>query len=172
MKKKLMLLFSTIMFVMATACSRVQEEGQVIDEGMEDSTMPIEYSTHEEAERRLEDHSKDGRQERGQNLNGHQENLPPGQAYNKGFYNEEAIGISEELNQWDEIRLSQVYASGDRVIVSLWLNQEFDDHAATISDRVYARVQELTQDKEVLVYTGDIYWNQMRDRDAKEGSTN
>ncbi|QTM99941.1 hypothetical protein ERJ70_11960 [Sediminibacillus dalangtanensis] len=169
MNKLLLFVFGCLLFLLAAGCSDQQEEGQMIREDMEDSTMPIDYSTHDEAERNLDDgENRNGQQEEGQDFTGYQENLPPGQQRLEGFYNEQSQTISEDLNQLDEITLAQVYVTEDRVIVSLTLNQEYDDKAASIADKVYSKVERQAEGKEVLVYTGDIYWNQMRDRDARE----
>ncbi|WP_053219048.1 YhcN/YlaJ family sporulation lipoprotein [Virgibacillus senegalensis] len=171
MNKLLSIVFGGLLLFLLSACNGQQEQGQMISEDMEDSTMPIDYSTHEEAEQQLHDGGgtrNSPKQEEAQDFTGFQENLPPSQQHLKGFYNEEAQTITEELNARDEIRLAQVYVTDERIIVSLTLNQEYDDHAASIADSVYKQVESHAKDKEVLVYTGDIYWNQMRDRDARE----
>ncbi|SDM99088.1 YhcN/YlaJ family sporulation lipoprotein [Sediminibacillus halophilus] len=169
MNKLLLFVFGCLLFLLAAGCSDQQEEGQMISEDMEDSTMPIDYSTHDEAESKLDDgKNQNGQEEKAQDITGYQENLPPGQQHLEGFYNEQSQSISEDLNKLDEIKLAQVYVSDDRIIVSLTLNQEYDDKAASIADKVYSEVERQAEGKEVLVYNGDIYWNQMRDRDARE----
>ncbi len=169
MNKFLLFAFGCVILIVAAGCADQQEEGQMISEDMEDSTMPIDYSTHDEAERKLDDEgNRNGGQEEAQDYTGYQENLPPGQRHLGGFYNELSQSITEDLNRLDEIKLAQVYVTDQRVIVSLTLNQEYDDNAASIADKVYSKVERQAEGKEVLVYTGDIYWNQMRDRDAKE----
>ncbi|WP_077621378.1 YhcN/YlaJ family sporulation lipoprotein [Sediminibacillus massiliensis] len=163
-------------FILA-GCMQNESDNRMIEEGMEDSTMPINYGTKQEAENSLGNEEKGDRfeQEQAQHLHDFQEDMEAPHnkpdSYNKEFYNEEASKISSELNKWDEIKISQVYVSDERIIVALLLNQEFDEHSPKIAERVESHVKEVSPGKEVLVYTGDIYWNQMRDNDGRDTSS-
>ncbi|WP_163970116.1 YhcN/YlaJ family sporulation lipoprotein [Oceanobacillus halotolerans] len=89
--------------------------------------------------------------------------------YTDAFTNEESEEIAEHLRQRNDIRQVQVASTDDRVVVAVMLNKHHDHH---VPDNIEEDIKEFVQDKKIVVYTDDIYWERMRNLDSRLNQAN
>jgi len=80
------------------------------------------------------------------------------------YTNEETDKISEHLMRLREINVAQVAETDTKVIVAVMLNNHADQH---IANWIEEEASQFVNDKEIVVYTDDVYWYQHRNLDAK-----
>ncbi|ALX48193.1 YhcN/YlaJ family sporulation lipoprotein [Lentibacillus amyloliquefaciens] len=80
------------------------------------------------------------------------------------FTNEMSQSISTQLKQRNDIRQAQVAVTDERVVVGVMLT---DQAPPDMREVVEQEVKEMVPNKEVHVYTDDIYWDRMRNKDSQ-----
>ncbi|WP_164668493.1 YhcN/YlaJ family sporulation lipoprotein [Virgibacillus doumboii] len=80
------------------------------------------------------------------------------------FTNEESVAIANHLTKKKEVIQSQVALTDNKVVVGVMLNESAP---ADMRERIKKEVQEMKPNKKVNVYTDDIYWDRMRNKDSK-----
>lgn len=131
---------------------------------------PIAYNTkQEEAERRgiTNTNSEEPRDPK-HYLEGFQTDLgeqnTQNTTYSDYFYSEDSKKVSEAVNELDEVNISQVMVTEEHVVVSVMLNRyEYSANMEEITEKIVNRAEQVIPNKEVIVYTDDIYWKKMRD---------
>ncbi|HLS07565.1 YhcN/YlaJ family sporulation lipoprotein [Lentibacillus sp.] len=152
-------LFTVVLF----GCAQYESGEQDDSENM--NSQPINYETEEEEKERLgaEDQGID---EQGGYLQSEQKELNDGDenAKSDAFTNEMSMSISKHLQKRKDVRQVQVAVTDERVVVGIMLSE----HAPPdMRERVEQEVQEMVPTKEVYVYTDDIYWDRMRNKDKQ-----
>ncbi|WP_407269578.1 YhcN/YlaJ family sporulation lipoprotein [Radiobacillus sp. PE A8.2] len=157
------------------ACQNDNEQAD-IDQTAEYQQEPIGFQSESDMHlQQVRQQQNDNDQLQEEYLEGYQDDLrrPDSQAndsYSKSFYNETSQQIAEFVNQMNEVKLTQAFLREDSVIVAVMLDQRYyDEDIAPIINEIEKRVGLIVTDKEVIIQTDAIYWNQMRDLDAKEG---
>lgn len=139
------------------------------NENMENLTQPIAYETKNQANQRFQKNLSSEQKKNSPN----EEDLstpPEGlkkNSYTDGFYNKESKAVAEQLNKMEEIKMTQAFVTDEKIIVSVMINQEYDENVKNISDEVYRQVESISPNKKVIVYTDDIHWNRLRNLDAR-----
>ncbi|WP_373892921.1 YhcN/YlaJ family sporulation lipoprotein [Virgibacillus natechei] len=138
----------------------------------ENSTQPIHYETEGEQKDRLNTRDQTIGEQGGypqSDQDGANASDYRG-GYSDEFTNEESEKLSRQLKDRKDIVQAQVTSTDDRVIVAVILKEKFTDH--DIKDSIESEVRGAIPDKEVVVYTDEAYWEQMKDMDARRGSDN
>ncbi|MBM7569535.1 YhcN/YlaJ family sporulation lipoprotein [Aquibacillus albus] len=172
--------YPTLIFltVMLSGClgQEGSHNGEIGDMDNPDNNNPIAYSTEqEEAQRRglnpVENEIDSENPE--QLLEGYQTKMRNpndgnNASYNQSFYNQESQSIAREINQVEGVKISQVIVTDNHVIVSVMLDQyDYKTNPERIAEAIYNRTTDLVPDKEVNVYTDAVYWNKMKNLNAR-----
>ncbi|WP_042223344.1 YhcN/YlaJ family sporulation lipoprotein [Oceanobacillus manasiensis] len=91
--------------------------------------------------------------------------------YSDQYTNEEALWLSEELENRKDIVTAQVASTEDQILVGL-VQREYAGE--DVPQQVKKEIQRLLPDnkKEIIVFTDNAYWEYMKNRDAKpDGNT-
>lgn len=90
------------------------------------------------------------------------------------FTTDEAVAISDRLRGKSVINQAQVASTGDRIIIGVMLTKYAKRHAddQQIIREIETEVQSMAPGKEIIVYTDDDRWNQMKDLNASMKKTN
>ncbi|MFD1362937.1 YhcN/YlaJ family sporulation lipoprotein [Lentibacillus salinarum] len=136
------------------------------DPGQENmNSQPIKYETEQEQNERRETDNNQNDEQNTYPENDYQNvNEGDDQAQSDKFTNEVSQSISNHLKQRRDVRQAQVAVSEDKVIVGVMLT---DQAPPDMRERVEQEVQEMVPTKDVHVYTDDIYWDRMRNKDAQ-----
>ncbi|QKY69569.1 YhcN/YlaJ family sporulation lipoprotein [Lentibacillus sp. CBA3610] len=134
------------------------------DNGTQDNmnSQPIKYETQEEQDERLgteSDEQKTYPDNKYKDIN----EGDSGKNTDK-FTNEMSLSISNHLKQRHDVRQAQVAVTDEKVVVGVMLT---DQAPPDMRDLVEEEVQQLVPNKDVYVYTDDIYWDRMRNKDAE-----
>ncbi|RYG74809.1 hypothetical protein EU245_01100 [Lentibacillus lipolyticus] len=134
------------------------------------NTQPINYETEKERKDRQGVENKNIG-ERGGYPQTEQKELNDGDenARSDSFTNEVSMSIANHLKKKRHIKQAQVAMADDRVVVGIMIN---DSAPPDMRERVEREVQEMVQVKEVYVYTDDIFWDRMRNKDARPDQLN
>ncbi|SFA69089.1 Sporulation lipoprotein YhcN/YlaJ (Spore_YhcN_YlaJ) [Lentibacillus halodurans] len=144
-------------------CAEYKTGEQNTEDNM--NSQPINYETEEEENERHGAENNNTNGQEGYRGNA-QEKLNEGDenAQNDLFTNEMSQSISSHLKQHNDVRQAQVAVSEERVVVGVMLS---DNAPPDMRELVEQEVQEMVTSKEVYVYTDDIYWDRMRNKDAR-----
>jgi hypothetical protein len=147
-KKVFVVLF---IFVTLAACSNTKEGMPDGSQQPENNTQPIHYQPgeHRQVRPTPRNHSMDN---------------DPGR-FSDAFTNEESIRISKALEQRRDIVQAQVASTENRVIVSVMLNKQADNH--NVPEKIREEIQTIIPDKQIVIYTDDTHWERMKDIDTK-----
>ncbi|TFJ94001.1 YhcN/YlaJ family sporulation lipoprotein [Lentibacillus salicampi] len=156
------MMFPVCLFLLI-GCAQYESGEQ--DSGQNMNSQPIHYESEKEHNERLgaEDQGID---EDGGYPQSEQKELNNGDRNGQSdkFTNEMSLNISNHLKQRNDVRQVQVAVSEERVVVGIMLS----DHAPPdMRERVEQEVQEMVPNKEVYVYTDEIFWDRMRNKDAR-----
>ncbi|WP_010531111.1 YhcN/YlaJ family sporulation lipoprotein [Lentibacillus jeotgali] len=142
------------------------------EEGSEEhmNSQLINYETEKEQNERL-GREDQGIDEQGGYLQSEQKELNDGDedAQSDLFTNEMSMSISKHLKNRKDVRQAQVAVSEDRVVVGVMLT---DQAPSDMRERIEQEVQDMVPTKEIYVYTDDIYWDRMRNKDARPDQLN
>lgn len=136
------------------------------------STQPIHYETEGEQKDRLNTRDQ-SIGEQGGYPQSDQEGANSSDyrgGYSDEFTNEETEKLSKQLKDRKDIVQAQVASTDGRVIVAVILKEKYTDH--DIKGSIESEVSEAIPDKEIVVYTDEVYWDQAKNLDARSGSNN
>ncbi|WP_226037023.1 YhcN/YlaJ family sporulation lipoprotein [Aquibacillus saliphilus] len=171
--------FFLLLFCFIVGCNNQNEEALDRDKSIDDNYHPLAYNTKSEEEKRIREHhnAKDNQGKNQENieeqyLNGFQKDMnnPRGteDSYTKSFYNQDSETISKEINELDEVRLTQTIVTDEQIIISAMLKQEYYDvNLESIAEKIRSKAEQTIPNKKVVVYTDAIYWNKMRDLNSR-----
>ena len=71
----------------------------------------------------------------------------------------------EKVNELDEITMTQAFTTDDKAYIAVMINP-YNNRDHTISERVRAKAQEVT-DKKVVIWTNNNNWDNMKDVNAR-----
>lgn len=168
MRIKIMALIVTLMIVTA-GCANTNEEGMQKTSQDKPDTHPISYENEGNQKGTTQDNAV-RQQER-------QERINSGQTDGNNvdiFTTEEAADISHQLRERTDVSQAQVATTKDRVIIGVMLSKNakhFTDDQQIIRE-IEQEVSSMIPEKEVVVYTDDAHWNQMKDLNAKAKQSN
>ncbi|GAA0442515.1 hypothetical protein GCM10008983_19490 [Lentibacillus halophilus] len=133
-------------------------------------TQPINYETEQERKDRqgVEDENIG---ERGGYPQTEQKRLNDGDenAQSDSFTNEMSMSIADQLKQKRKVKQAQVAVADDRIVVGVMINASAPPD---MRERLEKEVQNMVPEKEVYVYTDDIFWDRMRNKDSKPDQLN
>src|SRR5699024_3917305 len=152
-----------VLSILLFGCAQYETGEEGSQENM--NSQPINYETEQEQDERLE-REEQGIDEQGGYLQSEQKELNDGDenAQSDLFTNEMSMSISKHLKERKDVRQAQVAVSEERVVVGVMLT---DQAPPDMRERVEQEVQEMVPTKEIYVYTDDIYWDRMRNKDAQ-----
>ncbi|SFD57780.1 Sporulation lipoprotein YhcN/YlaJ (Spore_YhcN_YlaJ) [Lentibacillus persicus] len=154
----------SLMLIVLVGCAQYdsgEEEGS--NENL--NSQPINYETKKERNERLgkdTDNSKENSELYDDDLA--EINEGDEDAKTDIFTNEMSQSISKQLKQRKDIRQAQVVVTDERVVVGVMLTAQAPPDMREVVEQ---EVSEVVSDKEVYVYTDDIYWDRMRNKDAE-----
>lgn len=141
-----------ILGITLVGCTNNNDEATRDNPG--DYTQPINYETNEEQD------EHEGYPQSDQT--GMNDGDETGQS---DFYtNEETVSIAHKLSKQKEVVQAQVALTEHKVVVGVMLN---DNAPPDMQETIKKQVQDMKPDKKVHVYTDDIYWDRMRNKDSK-----
>ncbi|MFD2628668.1 YhcN/YlaJ family sporulation lipoprotein [Oceanobacillus kapialis] len=169
MKTSIVIGFSLLLLA---GCNTAQnEQGQGSDQQNKENTEYVHYETDQE---RVDRNQEPSIGERGGYPQSHQEGANDAdfeKGYSDAYTNEEALWLSEELENRKDIVTAQVASTEDKILVGL-IQREYAGE--NVPDQVKEEIKRLLPDtkKEIIVFTDNAYWEYMKNRDAKpEGNT-
>ncbi|MFC4558937.1 YhcN/YlaJ family sporulation lipoprotein [Virgibacillus kekensis] len=129
-----------------------------------DNIQPINYEDNQEEQERL-GIKEESLGERGgyPQTNMNEMNTGDEDAQSDIYTNEVSVSIANHLKQRREIVQAQVGILDDRIVVGVMLDENV---AANMKDIVKREVESMMPNKEVVVFTEDIYWDHMSNHDA------
>ncbi|MFD2046204.1 YhcN/YlaJ family sporulation lipoprotein [Ornithinibacillus salinisoli] len=170
--RKYIMLYAAMLFLIG--CTN-QEEGRHAN-NQENNLQPIHYETPEEQRDRLGQDQSIG--EQGGYPQSELEGLNGGETNERNmdrYTNERTMEISEHLSEHKYIKQAQVSETDDRIVVAVILNNHSDQTSlGDVDDRaqqIEREVQQFVQDKQIVVYTDNIYWNRMRNLNSNQISS-
>ena len=134
-----------------------------------ETTHPINYETKEQEQNRL-GVNKQNTNENDYYKGDNPERINSGKDGNHNtdiFTTDEAKKISEQLSKRKDIKQTQVATTEKSVIVGIMLNEQSKqiDNQNIVND-IEKEVSKLSPNKEIVVYTDNIHWNQMKNLDS------
>ncbi|MBA2173469.1 YhcN/YlaJ family sporulation lipoprotein [Halobacillus locisalis] len=147
------------------ACNNNEEATDTGDNN--DQYEPLQYGADEGIERRgqiptgKDSYFKRTAEEEFRNSRYGQTN----QSHDNAFNNEDAMDIMEKVNELDEITMTQAFTTDDKAYIAVMINP-YNNRDHTISERVRAKAQEVT-DKKVVIWTNNNNWDNMKDVNAR-----
>lgn len=163
---KTKLVFGLALLILTGCNSGTEEQGQ--SDNNQQKTEYINYETEQEHKER--EHGKElSIGERGGYPQSKQEGANDADfknGYSDAYTNEEALWLSEELENRKDIVTAQVASTEDQILVGL-IQREYATE--DVPKRVKEEIQKLLPDtkKEIIVFTDNAYWEYMKNRDAK-----
>ncbi|TMN21067.1 YhcN/YlaJ family sporulation lipoprotein [Lentibacillus cibarius] len=133
--------------------------------GENGNTQPINYETEKERQDR-QGVEKKNIGERGGYPQNEQKRLNDGDETGKSdkFTNETSISIANHLKKNKKVKQAQVTVTDERIVVGVLIN---DSAPPDMRERLEQEVQDMVPNKEAYVYTDDIFWDRMRNKDAR-----
>ncbi|GGJ84025.1 hypothetical protein GCM10007063_03140 [Lentibacillus kapialis] len=155
---------STLLF----GCAQYETGQEDSQENM--NSQPIHYENEKEQNERF-GKEKQGIDEQGGYQQSEQKELNDGDenAQSDLFTNEMSMSISKQLKERKDVRQAQVAISDEKVVVGVMLT---DQAPPDMRELVEREVQRMVPTKEIYVYTDDIYWDRMRNKDAQPDQLN
>ena len=158
----------SLLFLFLTACGNNGEE----ETGMEDDNVsqPIHFETEQEQKDRLNVREQTIG-ERGGYPQTQQENVNE-QDYEGGYSdiytNDRTEEIAEYLQGKQEIIQAQVAETDDRIVIAVIL-PERTNRDADVSASIEEEVRNILPgtNKQIVVYTDDVYWDRMKNLDGR-----
>ncbi|MCP3030439.1 YhcN/YlaJ family sporulation lipoprotein [Halobacillus sp. A1] len=86
-------------------------------------------------------------------------------SHDNAFNNEEAMLITQEVNELKEVTLSQAFTNGEKAYVAVMVNPH-DYKDEKIAEKVLEKAEAVT-DLPVVVYTNVSQWDRRKDEDAR-----
>ncbi|MUK86989.1 hypothetical protein GMD78_01050 [Ornithinibacillus sp. L9] len=167
--KKYILLGMSVFVI--TGCA-TQEEGRHANNS-ENNLQPIHYETPEQQREREGQPRSIG--ERGGYPQSELEGLNAGDTDDRNrdrYTNEKTMEISQYLSELRYIKQAQVSETNDRIVVAAILNNHSDQTSLGDADdraqQIKQEVKKFGRDKEIVVYTDNIYWNRMRNLNSNQ----
>ncbi|SDQ46656.1 Sporulation lipoprotein YhcN/YlaJ (Spore_YhcN_YlaJ) [Virgibacillus subterraneus] len=161
MSIKILTIISVIIFALV---------GCGTEEGKQDNTenmnsQPINYETKEEQKERT-GNKEPNLGEKGGYPQSEQTEMNDGDASGQSdlYTNQTSILISKKLKERREVIQAQVAVTDDKAIVGVIISPSSPPNMRKILKQ---EVHEMVPNREVEVYTDDIYWDRMRNKDAK-----
>ncbi|MFD1038604.1 YhcN/YlaJ family sporulation lipoprotein [Virgibacillus byunsanensis] len=136
------------------------------------NTQPMQYETEKERRQRLNIEDKSIGELGGYpqtQQNGLNESDDETTRFSDEYTNEDSTEISRHLKSRKDIKQAQVAITDDRVIVAVMLDEYVGDD---ITKTIERDVRKIVSDKEIIIYTDDIYWDHRRNDDARDGQRN
>ncbi|SET82745.1 Sporulation lipoprotein YhcN/YlaJ (Spore_YhcN_YlaJ) [Oceanobacillus limi] len=165
-------------FIIYTASALVlagcgtQEEGRHAN-NQQNNLQPIHYETPDQQGDRLGEDRSIG--QRGGYPQSELEGLNAGETNDRTqdrYTNDQTTEISEHLSQLNFVKQAQVTSTDDRIVVAVMLNNHTEQTSLDGTDaeveQIKHEVRRFVQDKTVVVYTDNIYWNRMRNINANQ----
>ncbi|MEC5422057.1 YhcN/YlaJ family sporulation lipoprotein [Virgibacillus sp. C22-A2] len=155
-----------LLILFVVGCTNADDNTQTNNEDIR--TQPIHYETESEQKARkgLRDKTIG---EQGGYPQSDQEGVNASDysgGYSDVFTNEESEFLANELQAHRDIIQAQVASTEDRIIVAVMLREHSNhDVAETIETEVREVIPET--DKQIIIYTDDIYWDRMKNLDAR-----
>ncbi|WP_171038033.1 YhcN/YlaJ family sporulation lipoprotein [Aquibacillus sediminis] len=170
MKKFVM--YCMVMLVCAVQFGCNTEENQTQPENIEETRNMSYHKGSEQSDQPNDDQEYSHAKSRDQALDGYLTGMgdpdKESSRYTEGFYNEDTIKVMEEVNKFDEVDVTQALVSDDTVYISPMLNQkEYSVDTESILSDIHTRIKQMYPDKKVIVESDGIFWNKMRDLDAR-----
>jgi len=164
-----------ILAVFAVGCTNENSDGKRETTQENSNTHPINYEPKKEQQDRLEDRVNPPSKQK------HQQNQKRYHADQSGndnmdiFTTKESAEIADHLTKRNDVIQAQVATTEDRVIVGVMLNkhdkQQTDKDQKKIAE-IEKSVQKLEPHKEIIVYTDDAHWNQLKDLNSSLKQSN
>src|SRR5699024_10112302 len=136
---------------------------------------PINYEPKKEQQDRLENRKNPPSKQKHQQ---NQERYHADQSGNDNmdiFTTKESAEIADQLTQRNDVIQAQVATTEDRVIVGVMLNkhdkQQADKNQKKVAE-IEKAVQKIEPQKEIIVYTDDAHWNQLKDLNSSLKQSN
>lgn len=147
MRLKIILISS--MLCLAVGCSDTNNQSE------QENTSQTKNTGYESSHGESQDH-----------INENDPNLNQNDSSNKDVYtNDTTVKIKELLTERQDIRRAQVASTEDRVMIAVNLSHNADRDK--ILDSIEDDVEDIVSDKELVIYTGDAYWNRMKNLGSK-----
>lgn len=158
--------------MLLVACTNTDTGKDTQDSNENSTTQPIHYETEEEQKDRLNTRDQTIG-EQGGYPQSDQEGVNSSDysgRYSDAFTNEKSEKLSKKIKDRKDIVQAQVASTDDRVIVAVILKEKYTNH--NIKDSIESEVREAMPNKEIVVYTDEVYWDQRRNMDSRLGSDN
>ncbi|UJL44955.1 YhcN/YlaJ family sporulation lipoprotein [Virgibacillus sp. NKC19-16] len=158
--------------MLLVACTNTDTNDDTQNSNENSTSQPIHYETEEEQKNRLNTRDQTIGEQGGypqSDQDGVNSSNYSG-GYSDEYTNEETEKLSRQLKDRKDIVQAQVASTDDRVIAAVILKEKYIDH--DIKGSIESEVSEAMPDKEVIVYTDEAYFDQMKDMDARRGSDN
>lgn len=155
-----------VLMIITVGCTNTNEEGMQNNNPGNSDTYPISYEKKEN--NRKGNNTRDNavrQQERQDRINSGQTNRNNADM----FTTEEAEDISHHLRERTDVSQAQVATTADRIIVGVMLSKNAKNYTddQKIIREIEKDVNNIAPGKEVIVYTDDAHWDQMKDLEAK-----
>ncbi|MDC3412447.1 YhcN/YlaJ family sporulation lipoprotein [Aquibacillus sp. 3ASR75-11] len=167
MRKKWLFPIFTSLSLFMVGCNDAEEAQPQQNQQQEDLTEMIRYDQQQVADDDQEKATKkDDDYERGGDLDGYLKDIdkPDGQDYEDRFYNEESAAVIREINKLEEVKLTQAFVTDEKVIVAVMLHQEGN---LDVEDEIKSIVEKIVPNREIEVFTEDVYWNKIRNLNSR-----
>jgi|SRR5690625_2739515 len=169
-----MIVTLVILTVFVGGCTNMNSDGKRETTQENPNTHPINYEPKKEQQDRLEDRvNPPSKQKHQQNQERYADQI--GNEDMDIFTTKESAEIADHLTKRNDVIQAQVATTDDRVIVGVMLNkhdkQQADKDQKKIAE-IEKAVQKLEPDKEIIVYTDDAHWNQLKDLNSSLKQSN
>lgn len=154
-----------ILTVFVTGCTNMNSDEKQETTQENPNTHPINDEPKKEQKDRLEDRvNPPSKQKHQQNQERYADQM--GNDDMDIFTTKESAEIADMLTKRNDVIQAQVATTKDRVIVGVMLNkynkQQADGDQKKIAE-IEKAVQKVEPEKEIVVYTDDAHWNQLKD---------
>lgn len=154
--------------IFTVACGNTNENTQDTEDNL--NTQPMHYETEGEQANRL---NKRGQTigEQGGYRQSNQEGVNASDysgGYSDPYTNEETERLATELKNRNDIVQAQVTTLDDRVVVAVKLKEKYVN--PNITESLEIDISEMMPDKEIVLYTDQVYWEQRKNLNARSGS--
>ncbi|AIF45384.1 YhcN/YlaJ family sporulation lipoprotein [Virgibacillus sp. SK37] len=154
------------LLALTIGCTNDNEES--VENKANPNTQPMHYETDQEQKERL-NYDEPSIGEQGGYPQSEQQQVNDADyksGYSDAFTNEEAMLLSQELQNKKDIIQAQVAVTDKRIIVGV-MQREHTDHLAV--NKIESTIREILPNtkKEIIVYTDDIHWDRMKNLDAR-----
>jgi hypothetical protein len=165
---KLMMIMFSLLFTFIAGCADTADEETKMNR--ESPTQPIHYETEREQKDRLNVRDKTIG-ERGGYPQSKLENINDADfegGYTDEYTTDRTQEVSEYLKKKQGIIQAQVAETDDRIVVAVML-PEHTNRDVDVSRSIEEEVKNILPgtNKQIVVYTDDIYWDRMKNIDAR-----